>query len=224
MDSDRADSTERMLTDDGSTAPNEEETERNRKRFEFWHLLRADCLFRLSFHKPTHIPKGSWAVNFPDPTITGVDDTSTHFVQIHFLASMRLTLVLLKYLDLLEEDSEQDPAAYDMAFDSLIDDVQSIMCDWSAVREPLPNYQYSWYLTNPIQEDLLASTVNHVDAWFVVDILYSSYRMIITFNQAKKCNQNSESLPPQTVEVSRKSLQKFKTLLSTSLQAYWGIR
>ncbi len=38
-------------------------------------------------------------MNFPDPTITGNDDPDMHFVQIHFLASMRQTLVMLKYLD-----------------------------------------------------------------------------------------------------------------------------
>lgn len=56
-------------------------------------------MFRLSLGKPSLIPAGSWAVNFPDPTITGNDDPDTHVVQIHFLASMRQTLVMLKYLD-----------------------------------------------------------------------------------------------------------------------------
>lgn len=75
------------------------EVDRNRERFEFWHLLRMDCMFRLSFGKPALIPAGSWAVNFPDPTITGIDEPDMHFVQIHFLASMRQTLVMLRYLD-----------------------------------------------------------------------------------------------------------------------------
>ena len=115
----------------------ETEIEKNRKRFEFWHLLRTDCLFRLSFGKPALIAEGSWAVNFPDPSINGVDDASTRFIQIHFLASMRLTLVLLRYLDLI--NLKPGPAApqYDEAMDSLITEVQTIMSDWSPVRRAL---------------------------------------------------------------------------------------
>lgn len=112
---------------------NETETEKNRKRFEFWYLLRTDCLFRLSFGKPAVICPGTWRVNFPDPTINGVDDESTRFIQIHFLASMRLTLVLLKYLDL----PGLSPAAYDNAIDSLISEVQSIIAGWNAVCSPM---------------------------------------------------------------------------------------
>lgn len=111
----------------------ESEVDKNRKRFEFWHLLRMDCLFRLSFGKPALIPGGSWTVNFPDPTITGIDDASTRFIQIHFLASMRLTLTLLKYLDLVGVEMQQDTDVYDQALDGLIAEVQTIMSDWNAV-------------------------------------------------------------------------------------------
>lgn len=109
------------------------EIERNRMRFEFWHLLRTDCLFRLSFGKPALLPEGSWAVNLPDPSITGVDDASTHFIQIHFLASMRLTLVVLKYLDWVKAESNQNAATYDSWLDDLITEVETIMADWNVV-------------------------------------------------------------------------------------------
>jgi hypothetical protein len=112
----------------------ESEVDKNRKRFEFWHLLRVDCLFRLSFGEPSLIPGGSWKVNFPDPTITGIDNASTRFIQIHFLASMRLTLVLMKYLDLTDGESNQDTDVYDKTMDGLIAEVQLIMSDWNAVR------------------------------------------------------------------------------------------
>ena len=111
----------------------ESEVEKNRKRFEFWHLLRMDCLFRLSFGKPALIPGGSWKVNFPDPTITGIDDASTRYIQIHFLASMRLTLTLLKYLDFVDAEMPQDTYVYDQVLDGLIAEVQTIMSDWNAV-------------------------------------------------------------------------------------------
>ncbi|KAE8157308.1 hypothetical protein BDV40DRAFT_278752 [Aspergillus tamarii] len=180
------------------------EVDKNRKRFEFWHLLRMDCLFRLSFGKPALIPGGSWTVNFPDPTITGVDDASTRFIQIHFLASMRLTLTLLKYLDLVDVEMHQDTDVYDQALDSLIAEVQAIMSDWNA-------------------EELFNSATNHVDTWFSADILFSSYKMLIVFTQSKRCNQSSQFLPRHTVDVARKSLEMFQSLMSAELHAYWGI-
>ena len=121
----------------GEKEPTEHEAEidKNRIRFEFWHLLRTDCLFRLSFGKPALIPRDSWKVNFPDPTITGVDNASTRFIQIHFLASMRLTLIMLKYLDMEDADAEHelDTVVYDTQVDGLIEEVQLIMSDWNAV-------------------------------------------------------------------------------------------
>lgn len=112
----------------------ESEIEKNRMRFEFWHLLRTDCVFRLSFGKPALITDGSWTVNFPDPSITGVDHASTRFIQIHFFASMRLTLVLIKYLDLVDSEPDVDTPQYDRTIDGLIAEVQTIMSDWSPVR------------------------------------------------------------------------------------------
>jgi hypothetical protein len=116
----------------GSTIE-ETETDKNRKRFEFWHLLRTDCLFRLSFGKPTLMPAGSWKVNFPDPTINGVDDESSRFIQIHFLASMRLALVVMKYLDWTDTGPDPDPVLHDTTIDSFLEEVQLIMSDWDTV-------------------------------------------------------------------------------------------
>lgn len=113
--------------------PIENEVDKNRKRFEFWYLLRTDCLFRLSFGKPALIPDGSWRVDLPDPTINGVDDASTHFIQIHFLASMRLTLVLLKYLNLVDTVPKPAAEVYGRTVGRLIGEVQAIMRDWDAV-------------------------------------------------------------------------------------------
>lgn len=72
-------------------------------------------------------------MNFPDPTISGVDDASTHFIQIHFLASMRFTLVLLKYLDLVTKESTFHLAEYDGALDNLAVEVKSVMSNWKPV-------------------------------------------------------------------------------------------
>lgn len=121
----------------------EMETDKNRKRFEFWHLLRTDCLFRLSFGKPTLIPPGSWKVNFPDPTINGVSDESSRFIQIHFLASMRLALVVMKYLDWVDLGPDPNPVSHDATIDSFLGEVQLIMRDWDTVRStptPVRNY------------------------------------------------------------------------------------
>lgn len=109
------------------------EVDKNRKRFEFWHILRVDCLFRLSFGKPTLMPAGSWKVNFPDPTINGVDDESSRFIQIHFIASMRLALIVMKYLDWIDCGTDPNPISHDATIDSFINEVQSILSDWDTV-------------------------------------------------------------------------------------------
>lgn len=116
--------------------PHEDEVERNRKRFGFWYILRTDCMFRMSFGMPTLIPVESWAVNFPDPTINGVDDGSSHFIQIHFFISTRLALVARKYLDWIDGGLPLDPVSHDAIVDSYIDEVQSILSDWDTVPSP----------------------------------------------------------------------------------------
>ncbi|CAI7644759.1 unnamed protein product [Penicillium pancosmium] len=179
------------------------EVDKNRKRFEFWHILRIDCLFRMSFGKPTLMPAGSWKVNFPDPTINGVDDESSRFIQIHFIASMRLALIVMKYLDWIDCGTDPDPISHDAIIDSFINEVQSILSDWDT-------------------EGLLQMATNHVDIWFCVDILFSSYKMLIVLYQSKKCNR-SHILPRQAVNIARKSVTKFQALLGASLHAFWGI-
>jgi hypothetical protein len=142
------------------TTPHETEIEKNRKRFEFWHILRTDSLFRTSFGKPTLIPPGSWAVNFPDTTIIGIDSSISRFIQIHFLASMRLALIVMKYLDWIDSGtaSESEPesdVSHDTTIDGFINEVQSILLDWDTVCPPLrPVPQSRTLAANPISSHL----------------------------------------------------------------------
>ncbi|KAL5357215.1 fungal-specific transcription factor [Aspergillus floccosus] len=178
---------------------NETDAEKNRKRFEFWHLLRADCLFRLSFGKPALIPAGSWKVNFPNPSIDSIEFESTRFIQIHFLASMRLTLVMMKYLDLVDAEAMVN----DATFDSLISEVQSIISGW-----------------NP--EELLTTTTNHIDSWLCADLLFSSYKLLIIFDQSKSCNYSNPRLSHHTVDIARKSVMTFQSLMGSATYSSWG--
>lgn len=66
-------------------------------------------------------------------------------------------------------------------------------------------------------------TTNHVDVWFCVDVLFSTYKMLIVLYQSNKCNQ-SHILPSQAVEISRKSVKIFHSLLASSAHAFWGVR
>lgn len=79
------------------------------------------------------MPAGSWRVNFPDPTITGVDDESSRYIQIHFLSSMRLALTSMRYFDWMKGSSDSDPVSHDAIVDRYIDEVQSILSDWDTV-------------------------------------------------------------------------------------------
>lgn len=210
-----------------SDSPPEQEigVERNRKRFGFWHILRTDCLFRMSFGKPTLIPAGSWKVNFPDPTITGVDDESSHYIQIHFFASMRLAMVVMRYLDWIEGDPKLDPVSYDAIIESYIEEVQSILLDWDTVRVALlyvPCNPSSSILLMSQQEGLLRMATDHTDIWLCVDVLFSSYKMLIVLYQSKKCDQGPV-LPYKSVDLARKFVQTFQSLVGSS-QTFSGIR
>ncbi|KAF3392814.1 hypothetical protein F1880_008729 [Penicillium rolfsii] len=187
----------------GSTIE-ETETDKNRKRFVFWHLLRTDCLFRLSFGKPTLIQPGTWKVNLPDPTIDGVGDESSRFIQIHFLASMRLALVVMKYLDWVDLGPDSNSVSHDATIDSFIEEVQLIMRDWDT-------------------DELLRMAKTQADTWFCVDMIFSSYKILITLHQSKKSGQGTHRLAHQSVHFSRKSIQAFQSLLGSTLDAYWGI-
>ncbi|KAE8143826.1 hypothetical protein BDV38DRAFT_289660 [Aspergillus pseudotamarii] len=185
------------------TPLHEAEIERNRKRFGFWHILRTDCLFRKSFGKPTLIPAGSWKVHFPDPTINGVDDESSRFIQIHFLISMRLGLILRKYLDWITGGPDPDPVSHDAIIENYIDEVQSILSDWDTAS-------------------LLRTATNHIDIWLCIDVLIGSYEMLIVLYLSKKCD-SGHALPCQAVDLARKSLKTFQSLLGSTSHAFWGI-
>ncbi|KAJ0415230.1 hypothetical protein BJY00DRAFT_293743 [Aspergillus carlsbadensis] len=187
--------------------PTEPADERNRKRFEFWHLLRTDCLFRLSFGKPALIPKGSWEVNFPHPSITGNEDenVSTRVIEIHFLASMRQTLVMLKYLEYMDRISHPDEV--DGAFISeLIEEVNSIRRLWKP-------------------DDILNMATNHIDSWFSVDILLGCYKMFIILDQArtKAYCQANYGVVPLSSEMAVQSLRTIRTFMSSASYAHWGV-
>jgi hypothetical protein len=63
-----------------------------------------------------------------------------------------------------------------------------------------------------------------IDTWFCVDMIFSSYKILIILHQSKKSGQEKDRLPHETVDISRKSIQAFQSLLGSSLNAYWGIR
>lgn len=170
-------------------------------------------------------------MNFPDPTINGVDDESSRFVQIHFIASMRLALIVMKYLDWIDCGMDPDPVSHDATIDSFINEIQSILSDWNTVGSSPPIMNHSKrrgnsHCANTIFPSIGGSppmATNHVDIWFCVDILFSSYKMLIVLYQSKKCNR-SHILPCQAVDIARKSVTNFQALLGSSLHAFWGIR
>ncbi|OJJ54562.1 hypothetical protein ASPSYDRAFT_469033 [Aspergillus sydowii CBS 593.65] len=178
-----------------------DEADRNRKRFEFWHLLRMDCMFRLSLGKPALIPAGSWAVNFPDPTITGNDDPDMHFVQIHFLASMRQTLVMLKCLDHIDGlggEVLDEKTAGDLAME-----IHTTIDIWKP-------------------DELLSMTTNHVDSWFALDILLGAYKHLIIIDLHAHSSRNNGRLSSITVDLARRALELFQSFMRSTSHAHWG--
>lgn len=70
----------------------------------------------------------------------------------------------------------------------------------------------------------MSTTENLVDRWFCADILFTSYRIIIVLSQAKRCNWDSYHWPRHTVDLARKSLKVFQSLMASMMRSYWGIR
>lgn len=115
------------------TNSNTTDADTNQKRFVFWHLLRTDCFFRLAFGKPKLIAEGCWKVNFPDLTINGIDDESSHLIQMHFLVSMRIALLSMNFLDWIDSRPNLDSLSYDAVVESYVKEVQSILSNWNVV-------------------------------------------------------------------------------------------
>ncbi|KAL4993520.1 hypothetical protein BDV10DRAFT_198271 [Aspergillus recurvatus] len=193
-----------------SFATEAELVEKNRKRFGFWHLLRMDCIFRLSLGKPAVIRKDEWAVNFPDsPGIIASkdkceaadegDDKDTCVIEIHFLASMRQTLVMLRYLDYLDGPGKID----EETLDALIAETETTMALWRP-------------------DELLETKTNDMDSLLSVDMLLGSYGMLIILDQARQ-NQDRRQLEDQDT---RRSLQAFQAFMRSAgyEHARWGVR
>jgi hypothetical protein len=70
----------------------------------------------------------------------------------------------------------------------------------------------------------MSTTKVLIDTWFCADILFTSYKIIIILFQAKKCNRDSAHLPRRTVDLARKSLKVFQSLMGPTVRSFWGIR
>jgi hypothetical protein len=75
-----------------------------------------------------------------------------------------------------------------------------------------------------VQEELISTAKSLVDTWFFADILLTSYKVIIVLSQAKKCNRDSYHLPRQTVDLARRSLKVFQSLMGPTVRSFWGVR
>ncbi|KAL4736238.1 hypothetical protein BDV11DRAFT_207773 [Aspergillus similis] len=184
------------------SATESERVEKNRKRFEFWHLLRTDCMFRLSLGKPAVIRKGEWA--------KGEDgDEDTRMFEIHFLASMRQTLVMLRFLDYTEGPDGID----EETVDALIADTEASMALWRP-------------------DEMLESKANRIDSLLSVDMLLGSYKMLIILDQARQNRSRSRDhdrypgLSSYTVQIARRSLQVLQSAMRSAGFEYarWGVR
>lgn len=55
-----------------------------------------------------------------------------------------------------------------------------------------------------------------------MDMIFNSYKMLIVLHQSKKADMNAEFLPKKTVDISRKSIERFQSLVESSPRALWG--
>lgn len=125
-----------------------------------WEVLQVDLWFRLIMNKPPIISVDSWRVNLP-----WLDSNSQHppdgIQAAAFLASSRVTLVIIRFFALLE-DPENDTKAEIMAkTEGLCREILEIFEDWQ-LRE---------WMANDSNRDS--------EIWEVADVLLTGYTAIV---------------------------------------------
>ncbi|KAF7548553.1 hypothetical protein G7Z17_g6983 [Cylindrodendrum hubeiense] len=147
----------------------------------FWEVLQTDLYFRLILNKPPILTKNTWSVNLPwldansQPPPDGIRATA-------FLASSRITLVIIRFFSLLE-DPEIDTKAETMTkTEDLGREILQIFVEWQLNE---------WMANAPDQE---------AEIWEVADVLLTGYTAII-YMFRKMAVLDSNSPEPVTTEL-----------------------
>ncbi|KAH7001282.1 hypothetical protein EDB80DRAFT_721918 [Ilyonectria destructans] len=147
----------------------------------FWEVLQADLYFRLILNKPPVLTRNTWSVNLPwldpnsQPPPDGIRATA-------FLASSRITLVIIRFFALLEDPEIDTKAEIMTKTEDLGREILQIPAEWQLNE---------WLANAPDQE---------ADLWEVADVLLTGYTAII-YMFRKMAVLDSSSPEPVTTEL-----------------------
>ncbi|KAI5467614.1 hypothetical protein BGZ63DRAFT_410533 [Mariannaea sp. PMI_226] len=126
----------------------------------FWEVLQIDLYFRLIMNKPPIISVNAWQVNLPwldvnsQPPPHGIQATA-------FLASSRVTLVIIRFFALLENPENGTKADIMSKTEGLCREILDIFEEW----------QLDKWMANDTNRD--------VEIWEVADVLLTGYTAVV---------------------------------------------
>lgn len=143
----------------------------------FWEVLQIDLYFRLIMNKPPIISVKSWKVNLPwldsnsQPPPDGIQAAA-------FLASSRVTLVIIRFFALLEDPENDTKAEITAKTESLCREVLEIFEQWQLVSAPRPLSRAS--SVDSLQGEWMANGSNRdSEIWEVADVLLTGYTAVV---------------------------------------------
>ncbi|KAH6721976.1 hypothetical protein BKA61DRAFT_666723 [Leptodontidium sp. MPI-SDFR-AT-0119] len=179
--------------------------EKDRMRMAFWFLLHYDCIFRLRFKRPALIQQGAWAVKIPSV----VDDIVNNigFDPLHFIVCTKITLVIMKFFELVEHEIPPDIGP---RVCSLVEEINSIAVTWR------------------LEKNIMTAT-DIVGRYLYVDQLFSSYVNIILICSYRPELLHIPELNECLMKAARGSLglliqmtkSGFKSSWQTSVRSSW---
>lgn len=110
----------------------------------FWEVLQTDLYFRLILNKPPVLTRNTWSVNLPwldansQPPPDGIRATA-------FLASSRITLVIIRFFALLEDPEIDTKAEIMTKTEDLGREILQIPAEWQLVGA---RFNFSTIVTN----------------------------------------------------------------------------
>ncbi|KEY67848.1 hypothetical protein S7711_04985 [Stachybotrys chartarum IBT 7711] len=99
----------------------------------FWDLLHVDLLFRLIFNKQPSLSGRTWRVNLPWLDKHTAPD-SDGFSTMNFIVSSRLSLVQLRFFEMLETASEIDKKSLWTKTEGLCQEILDLYEEWGISR------------------------------------------------------------------------------------------
>ncbi|KAL2842390.1 hypothetical protein BJY01DRAFT_216484 [Aspergillus pseudoustus] len=175
-------------------------------RIFFWHILIADDhLFRHHLYRPGSIDMGTWKVAVPDLSARRHLSDIKKDTRIYFEASLRLSLIELKFSELLESSRSWPTSsagfslseAGQVAIQDLLMEVDSVLSEWQI-------------------EQLLCQVSSKVNAYLYAQLIWRATSMITSFLRISPRNTSWPKEQDKALEhkAAHRSISAMRSLLA----------